>query len=265
MKLQLLLSVLNFNNRNDVIKHVATRNIKSDLIVVNQSDFMGEEEWNSNGRSINFISMSNKGVGLSRNTALIHSKSEIVMFVDDDETFLDDYENKILDAFKKYPKADAIIFNVTSNNLARPSAHINKFHRVRWYNFMRYGAYQIAIKRESIMSKNISFSTFFGGGCKYGSGEDSLFLSTILDNGLTIYASPDIIATVEQKSSTWFKGYDKKYFFDRGVLYTQIFKFPRLIGLIQLIRKRKSLGDTVSFCDKFKCFCEGVHEGSNLK
>ena len=102
------------------------------------------------------------------------------------------------------------------------------------------------------------FSTLFGGGCIFSSGEDSLFLSDMIDSELKIYAYPITVATVEQKKSTWFRGFDEKYFFDRGVLYSQIFRFPKLIGLIQLIRKRNVTGNELTFLDKLKSFLNGT-------
>lgn len=257
MKLELLLSVVNFNSIEDVKNHINKANIKSDVVVVNQSCFGGYEEslYNSNN-IIRFISMVDKGVGISRNTALLKTKADIAMFVDDDEFFVDGYEEKILKAFKLLPDADVIIFNVESKNINRKNTIIRKTHRVRWFNFMRYGAYQIVIKVESIKKYRIYFSTFFGGGCVFGSGEDSLFLSDVLDSGLKIYAFPEKIAYVRQDSSSWFKGYNGKYFFDRGVLYSQIFKFPNLLGFIQLIRK--NTGKELSCFEKFRFFYNGT-------
>ena len=53
----------------------------------------------------------------------------------------------------------------------------------------------------------------------------SLFLKSCLDNGLKIYAVPYALAFLnEDRPSTWVNGYTDKYFFDKGVLYSCLYK-----------------------------------------
>ena len=63
----------------------------------------------------------------------------------------------------------------------------------------------------------------FGGGAKYSCGEDSIFIHDCIKNGLKVYVSPAKICSVSQEKSTWFKGYNEKFFFDKGVLVKAIF------------------------------------------
>ena len=68
-------------------------------------------------------------------------------------------------------------------------------------------------------------AALFGGGAKYSAGEDSIFLKSCLDNGLKIYAVPYALAFLnDDRPSTWFNGYTDKYFFDKGVLYSCLYK-----------------------------------------
>ena len=46
-----------------------------------------------------------------------------------------------------------------------------------------------------------------------------------------------VVGTVQQEESTWFKGFDEKYFFDKGVLMKQCFGPGAKILLVALLAK----------------------------
>ena len=91
MKIEVLASVMNKSNH-DILKQM---NLKTDAIIINQSNCFNYEEIMYNNNNIRFISFNEKGVGLSRNNALMRSNADIVVFADEDETFVDDYEKII--------------------------------------------------------------------------------------------------------------------------------------------------------------------------
>src|SRR5699024_5029640 len=125
--------------------------------------------------------------------------------------------------FEENPSADVIIFNLYEE---KPTRYIikNKF-KVRFMNFMRFGAARIAFKTDSITKNGIFFNQHFGGGTEYSNGEDSLFLSECIKKRLNIIAVPVYIATLtEERDSTWLTGYDDKFFKDRGTLFYYISK-----------------------------------------
>lgn len=218
MRLEVLISTINQKDYSLLEK----MNIQTDAIVINQCDKNEFKSLYIKGKNIKFISLAERGVGLSRNTALMRATADICLFADDDCIYEDDYEKVILNAFYQKPDADIIFFNVKSANPIRPIYQTKKDGRIRWYNCLKYGTVRIAVKRKVIMKKRIFFSLLFGGGTIYGSGEDSLFIIDCLKNGLKIYAVPSCIGIVEQKESSWFQGYNEKYFFDKGALFTAI-------------------------------------------
>ena len=83
---------------------------------------------------------------------------------------------------------------------------------------MRFGTCRMAVRREAILKKNIHFSSLFGGGCLYGSGEDSLFLVQCFKSGLKVCSHEYVLGVCSKDESTWFDGYNEKYFFDKGAL-----------------------------------------------
>jgi len=216
-------------------------NINSNAIIVNQCERNDYNEFNYNDREIKFFSFSEKGVGLSRNNALLRASEEISLFGDDDVRYAADYEKLVLDAFKENPKADVIIFNLLNTDPTRPRFKIEKSYRVRWYNTLKFGMASIAVRTEKIREKNIHFSLLFGGGAKYGCGEDSIFLTDCLKKGLKVYTSIATIGHLSQRESTWFYGYNKKFFYDKGVLFAAISpKFKHLLSVQFVLRKYKS-------------------------
>ena len=129
MEVEVLASVMNQTD-NSIIEKM---NIKTSAIIVNQCKRNNIQEVKSNNKNIKIISLNEKGVGLSRNTALMRATKDIVIFADEDETFVDDYEEIILNEFKNNSKADMIVFNVPSLNKERPSLFINTVYHFRYY------------------------------------------------------------------------------------------------------------------------------------
>ncbi len=232
-------------------------NIQTDAIIVNQCDNNDIKTFDYKNKKVKWLSFSERGVGLSRNNALMRATGDICLVADDDMVYHDGYEEKVIKTFSDIKKADVIIFNIDEKIKNR---HVNtKTVKVNKHNFGRYGAVRIAFKRNSVFLNGISFNLMFGGGTKYGSGEDSLFLKSCLDKGLKIYAVPYSIATlIEDRESTWFKGYNEKYFTDKGVLnYFLNKKIAKTICLYNAIKHRKTYKD-YGVIKAYKTMLKGV-------
>lgn len=228
MKLQVLVSTMHQTDHSLLEK----MNIQSDAIVINQCGHDCIERFTFRGHDILWMSMNERGVGLSRNNALMRASGDILLFADDDVVYTDDYVEKIVMSFEKHPKADLIVFNLKSQNPDRPEAIVENEYKLHWYNSLKFGAFRIAIRKA-----NVFYSLLFGGGAKYQSGEDNLFVIQCLRKGIKGLASNLTIGTVQQEESTWFKGFDEKYFFDKGVLMKQCFGPWAKILLVALLAK----------------------------
>ena len=218
MKLQLLVSAVN----EDVSTLAQRMNLESDAIIINQTDHFDYTEYEHKGKKIQCYSFAEKGVGLSRNNALLRAEGDIVLFSDEDIVYDSGYEEKILKAFEENPEADFLLFNMRVGR-ERATYHTDSFHRVHIWNAGRYPTYSFAVKREKLHASHITFSLLFGGGAKYSNGEDSLFLKDCLKYGFKVYAVAVEIGAERERESTWFKGYTEKFFFDRGVLYHYLY------------------------------------------
>lgn len=214
LNLQVLLSTMNQTPAIRDKMHITT-----DCIIVSQSDKTEALSIRLDGTDTRFYSFAERGIGRSRNSALMRATADICLFADDDVVYSDDYEKLVLREFEQNKKADVIIFNVKSTNIARPGNEIRRCHRVRSFNCLRYCAFQVAVRRERIWEKNIWFSLLFGGGAPFSCGEDSLFLWDCIRRHLHVYASPTTIGIVTHGESSWFSGFTEKYFIDRGYFY----------------------------------------------
>lgn len=218
MKLQTLVACVQKNTET----LAETMKLDSDAIIINQCDTNAYSEYEYNGHSIVCYSFKEKGVGLSRNNALMRATGDIVLFSDEDIRYNEGYARKILEQFEANPNADMILFNIDVI-AERATYHIDKYTKVGRLNCGRYPTYSFAVKREKLHKANINFSLLFGGGAKYGCGEDSLFILDCVKNGFNIIAVPVTIGREEPRPSTWFNGYTKKYFYDKGVLYVPLY------------------------------------------
>jgi glycosyltransferase involved in cell wall biosynthesis len=217
-------------NQTDV-SLVATMNIAGDAVFGNQCGL--NDEWLTegvNGGQVTYWCHDTVGVGLNRNAVLERATAEICLLADDDMVFVDGYEQRARDAFAAYD-ADVLIFNLDEDIPLR--TRTEEAHRVRFWNYMRFGAARVGFRREAMAASGIRFSTKFGGGAPYGAGEDTLFLRDCLRRGLVIWAVPVVLARLTAKrDSSWFRGYDAKYFADKGALYAAV--EPKLWPLLAL-------------------------------
>lgn len=145
----------------------------------------------------------------------------------------------------------------------RKKRTIKKRKRLYIYNSLNYASYNIAFRKDSVKNKNIKFNTDFGPNAKYSNGTDTMFIVDMLKNKLKIYSSPQNLGTVYNKTSTWFKGYNEKYFFNKGALFTAISKRFRLFLILQyLLRHREVLKD-IKFLEALKLMMKGSKEYKN--
>ena len=262
-RIQILVSAVN----KDAKTLPETMNLQSDAVIVDQIigdeyrekiHFSGnsEECMGFRGHNVKILMRDEKGVGLSRNTALFNSDNdaEIVQFGDDDIVYDDGYAGKIEEEFDRHPEADMLLFNVKAQE-GRETYWNRDYSRVKWYNYGRYPAYAICARRKKL----------FGGGTPYMNGEDSLFLHDCLKAGLAIYRTDAVIGHETPGESTWFNGYGEKFFFDRGVLYHFLYgKLAHLWGARYLIKNRKEMCSELGL---FKCISllyKGIRHGNSL-
>jgi len=224
MKVEILCAVM---HQKDLSKY-REMNMKTNAVFSNQAEVNSYDEEIIGGNIVKMITTPYRGVGRNRNLGILYSSGDILIFSDDDLVYSDGFEKGVLAAFGSLPDADMIIFNCTSDEERKVPA-IDRISRAWIGNSMRYGTYRFAIKKESLQKCSLRFSELFGGGSRYCSGEDNLFVREVLGKGMKVYLHPFTIAHVSHGPSTWFEGFNEKYIFDNGALMQAAFPALRHI------------------------------------
>lgn len=234
-------------------------NIRTDVLIGNQCGRCGEEIFISNGRKVEYLNTAETGVGRNRNLVLDHATGDICILADDDMRFADEYPSIVLQAFRECPQADLLIFNLIEE---RPVRKINRtYSKVTWLNYAQYGAARIAFRRSAIVGSGIRFSLLFGGGARYGSGEDTIFLQECLRKGIRMYTAPYALAELHQGESSSWKAGHRKFFFDKGAAYACLHPFFFIaFDFLFLIRHMREYKSDVSPSDAFRLMLKGSRD-----
>lgn len=236
-------------------------NYRGSIIIANQAD---REQIETRGQA-KMITTATRGVGLNRNIALLAADGDILLLADDDVRYNDGMEEAVLAAFRENPQADALIFGldiVRGGEITERRRLKNK--RLRFWNSMRYGAVRIAVRRKALLDNNILFHQRFGGGCPFSAGEDSLFLKACFDAGLKIYGHEYALGQCCKDSSSWFVGYNEKYFYDKGVLVRRL--FPALWPVMGLYFALNFKRETeISALRRLRLVYAGIRGGKTMK
>ena len=254
MKLEILMSCMYQKDFSLVIES----RITGDVLIINQTDdnFILEEK--RDFQKIRMLGTTERGLSRSRNMAIQNSLGDICLLCDDDEEMADNYESIILETFRNTPNADVIAFNI-KNKETRLS---NRKQKIGYLNCLKITSYQIAFRRTPVLARGIRFDPLMGAGSCNGGGEENKFLWDCLRNGLHVYYSPLIIATILEKSSTWFFGYDETFFYQRGAATRYMMGgLPSIFyGVYYLLRKRALYKETISTIQAAKKLFQGIAE-----
>lgn len=262
MNLEILLATMNQHNDSLLEK----MKVNTDVIVCNQNtDTTSYKEYKKDSYNVRWYDFQEKGVGLNRNNALLRAKSDICLLADDDVIYVDNYKNIILDAFENNPKIDVILFNVYSPE--GETRYITKKNKkIYLHNCGKFGAVRIAFRRNKVIKNAISFNQLFGGGSLYTAGEDTMFIRDCIRRGLKVLAVPQYILKLDnQRPSTWFVGYDRKFFEDLGSSYC--FHYRKLAlpcAILQLLKSKRRFSGEYNFFDQLKFVINGIREFRKL-
>ena len=259
LKFEILLSCMNLGDE-DIISH---SKITSDTLIVNQCREDGYGEYTRGTSRIRVFSVNDRGLTKSRNFAIEHSDADICLLCDDDEVFSDSCERDIITAYKNLPQADIIIFDI-ENHPAKWGKEIKKLGA---RDIMSVSSWQISFRRESLIKAGIRFDENMGAGTPNGAEEEFKFLTDCRKAGLCIYYYPAVIASVAQEQSTWFSGFDEKFFINRGNTTRYIMGLPLSVAyaFYYTFTKRKKISADMKWTRAFRLTLKGIRENRLTK
>lgn len=237
---------------------VCDSRLTGDVVVINQCNYDGYAEYETATGIARIFSTKERGLTKSRNMAISKAQADICLICDDDEQFVPDYENSILRAYEELPQADVIIFKMVN----RPPSFSDKVRRLRFPQTMKVSSWQISFQRERLLSSGVRFDELLGAGTGNGAEEELKLLLDCQRAGLKIYYVPIQIASVNQDTSTWFKGFTETFFENRGATTKYILGtvLASLYALYYVIRKRNIYQDSISPHKAFRAILRGIRE-----
>ena len=93
------------------------------------------------------------------------------------------------------------------------------------------------------------------------------FLLDCQKAGLRIFFVPREVAALRSQDSTWFQGFDQKFFYNRGATTRYILGYPLAVayGIYYIIRKRPLYRETITPRGAMKALLRGIHENKITK
>lgn len=227
MRLEVLISTMHQNDYSILDR----MRIDSDAVVINQCDKNKVFSFNKNGHLITWIDTTERGLSKSRNMAIRNSNADVCLISDDDEVFMDDYENLIIDSFKKNDKYDILTFKIKGIE-KHFKDYKNVQYKINFRKSLKVSSVEIAFLREKIVNNNLYFDELLGSGSKFKMGEENVFLIKCLKQKLKISYIPIYISQLHVGNSSWFSGFNESYFVDRGASYAGMGKYISLLLII---------------------------------
>lgn len=263
MNVEVLVSTMNKTDKEQLVKEM---NIKGNVVVINQVTKKDIDHLVNNVEgNQKMFSFREKGLSKSRNKAIDNSNGDICVIADDDLKYVENYEEIIKTAYEEYKDADIIAFYVESEDFNNKKMPLSP-GKVGYLKSMKIQSVQMTFKRKSIQDSGLKFDENFGAGTDNYMGEENIFLFDALNKGLKIVSVPVCIATIPPSTSTWFEGYDLKYFRVKSKMFRRMSKKMWLLLVLQfVIRKRNLYKDKLSFMAVLKeMLLESNKEETNL-
>ena len=254
MKLEILLSCMNQTDESLIRRSRITGNV----LMINQCHREEEKIFSTEQGTARIISTTRRGLTCSRNMAISKSNGDICLLCDDDEIFVDGYEQRILGAYEENPQADLIIFKMMGCKPSFP----DRVMELKFPKIMKVSSWQISFQRESLIRTGVRFDELLGAGTGNGAEEELKFLMDCRRAGLRIIYVPVEIAEMIASESTWFHGFTEEFFVNRGATTRYILGYPLavLYGIYYVLRKRSLYAGEITPGKALGAIFRGIRE-----
>jgi len=163
------------------------------------------------------------GLSKSRNAALGLADAvaaEYCLVADDDLAYVPGYGAKVADAWCRRPHADILAFTVLNPDGSERVGP--RRGRVGRFQTLKLRSVELSFRRSSVARVGLRFDERFGAGAPWFVGEESIFLAQAIRRGLHVERVPVVIAQLKDRPSTWFVGFDDRFFRVQGRVYREL-------------------------------------------
>lgn len=178
------------------------------------------------------LKLHGRGLSKNRNFALSHANGDIAIIADDDVRYCNEYFDRVIAHFEKYPVLDIGLFKIRTD-FDEPPYKVYPENTFEWTSARQHSVSSIEITfRLSKIKNKIWFDERFGLGSMFLiGGEENAFLHDCKRAGLKINYFPEFI--VEHPYESFNKHINK---YDRRRIRTQAALDMRLEGYQSIIR-----------------------------
>ena len=261
MRIQLLISTMHQAD----YSLLERMNVATDAVVINQCDREDKKTIEYNGHRILWIDTTERGLSKSRNMAVRNATADICLIADDDMEYRSDYVDTVTSAFSRID-ADIIGFQVCGIE-RKYKNYPQTEQRITYLKSMRVSSVEVACKRTAFERECIVFDELIGAGTEFLMGEESAMLFQCLSKGLTACFTPVVIADLHIGNSSWFSGWNEKFFVGKGAAFAAMARYatpPVVKGLLAMFfiwqfafRKQKLYKDKISVLKAVKLMQAG--------
>lgn len=216
--LEILISTMNRSSLDFLTEMFPNKHFSNfNLIVINQTS--ENEIIKKDFETVRVYNVFEKGLSKSRNLAIEKATQEILLLADDDEVFIQDFDNTIIKAFNELSDLEVIKFQFEGNPKKKYKDKIQT--EMNNFDILNSSSIEIAFKRKSIQNK-VFFDENFGLGTLFTMGEEPIFLLDLQKKGTKIGYYPVKIAS-HLHSTTSSKVDLKSRYYILGAIYYRMF------------------------------------------
>lgn len=161
-----------------------------------------------------------KGLSKNRNHALTKGTAPVCLIADDDVDYFEDGLIALMDVFDRHPEIGVASFMYEGNDdKCYPDKPVNLDKRPRGFYT---SSIEMAFRRETVEKTGVKFDENFGLGARFGSGEEDLWLHSLLKNGVNGRFFPILIARHEGLSTGRREANNPEYVKTKGAVLRKI-------------------------------------------
>lgn len=188
MNFELLISTMH-KNTDEVLQMLEKSNVKCNALVVVQGDIEGYEEINLDGQTIRIFFSTERGLSKSRNVAILNSNADYA-FIMDDDVIVDNHAFLEIAKLANRDSIDVVTcrFSYVSGDISKPYSDVAFCHN--YISSASVSSIEIGFNVKSIREYQIKFDENFGLGTELPSGEEYIFITDCLRQGLKVKYLP---------------------------------------------------------------------------
>lgn len=188
------------------------------------------------------VEVAGSGVAKSRNQAILNTKTDLLIFGDDDVVFHPAELNQAIKKFENDPDL-ALLLLAAKDETGKPrKQYPASDQKLTLFNSARAATYEMMIRVSQVKQLEVKFDEKFGAGAELYLGDEYIFISDLIKAGAKCEFSPIVVATHPSDSSgeRWGTDTDRKA---RAAVFDRVFGSGAVfVRLAFGLRRLKMLG-----------------------